>query len=601
MNSEKTTKTASKKTENQKAKDEAPKLPEVSIPAVLSVKQLADILDCNPVDIIKQLMRSGIMANINQTIDFVVASKIALSSGFNAVKQPVQFKSKAPVIIKGEKLTPRPPVITIMGHVDHGKTSLLDAIRKSNIIATEAGAITQHIGAYQVEMDGRKITFLDTPGHEAFTSMRARGAQMTDIAVLVVAADDGVMPQTIEAINHAQAAGVPMVIALNKIDKANANPDKVKKQLSDMGVVIEEWGGDVICVPVSAKKQEGIADLLENLLLLADILELKAKVEGPAEGVVVEAKMDKSKGPLTTLLIQKGTLKIGDIVVIGATYGKVKAMSSDAGIALKQATPATPVVILGMGEVAPAGEIFKVVKEEREARSLVEKHKSRTDQPVSGGALSLSDFSAQVSSGKAKELNIVLKTDVQGSIEPIRDSLLQLSNDRVSVRIIHASSGNITESDVMLALASKGIIVGFNCRPEPGAQRLADLEKVSIRFYNVIYDLINDVDKALKGMLEPTYRDVTEGVAEIKAVFPVTNKGKVAGVIVKEGKATRDAQVRVIRGGEVLVDSQVSSLKRFKNDAKEVSTGMECGLGIANFHDFQVGDLVEFHRKEKVS
>jgi translation initiation factor IF-2 len=601
MNSEKTTKTASKKTESQKAKDEAPKLPEVSIPAVLSVKQLADILDCNPVDIIKQLMRSGIMANINQTIDFVVASKIALSSGFNAVKQPVQFKSKAPVIIKGEKLTPRPPVITIMGHVDHGKTSLLDAIRKSNIIATEAGAITQHIGAYQVEMDGRKITFLDTPGHEAFTSMRARGAQMTDIAVLVVAADDGVMPQTIEAINHAQAAGVPMVIALNKIDKANANPDKVKKQLSDMGVVIEEWGGDVICVPVSAKKQEGIADLLENLLLLADILELKAKVEGPAEGVVVEAKMDKSKGPLTTLLIQKGTLKIGDIVVIGATYGKVKAMSSDAGIALKQATPATPVVILGMGEVAPAGEIFKVVKEEREARSLVEKHKSRTDQPVSGGALSLSDFSAQVSSGKAKELNIVLKTDVQGSIEPIRDSLLQLSNDRVSVRIIHASSGNITESDVMLALASKGIIVGFNCRPEPGAQRLADLEKVSIRFYNVIYDLINDVDKALKGMLEPTYRDVTEGVAEIKAIFPVTNKGKVAGVIVKEGKATRDAQVRVIRGGEVLVDSQVSSLKRFKNDAKEVSTGMECGLGIANFHDFQVGDLVEFHRKEKVS
>jgi translation initiation factor IF-2 len=597
MSNEKTVKTAGKKAE---AKEEAPKLPEVSIPAVLSVKQLSEILDCNPVDIIKQLMRAGIMANINQTIDFVVASKIANSFGFNAVKQPAQFKPKAPVIIKGEKLTPRPPVITIMGHVDHGKTSLLDAIRKSNIIATEAGAITQHIGAYQVEMEGRKITFLDTPGHEAFTAMRARGAQMTDIAVLVVAADDGVMPQTVEAINHAQAAEVPIVVALNKIDKANANPDKVKKQLADMDVVLEEWGGDVICVPVSAKKQEGIGDLLENLLLLADILELKAKVEGPAEGVVVEAKMDKSKGPLTTLLVQKGTLKIGDIVVIGSTYGKVKAMFTDAGVGVKQATPATPVEILGMNEVAPAGEIFKTVKEEREARSLVEKNKSKGEQSITGGALSLSDFSAQVSSGKAKELNIVLKTDVQGSIEPIRDSLLQLGNERVNVRIIHSSSGNITESNVMLALASKGIIVGFNTRPEAEAQRLADLEKVSIRYYNVIYDLINDVDKALKGMLEPTYRDVTEGIAEIKAVFPVQNKGKVAGILVKEGKAARDAQVRVIRGKEVIVDSEVTSLKRFKNDAKEVQAGMECGLGIANFNDYQEGDIIEFHRKERV-
>jgi translation initiation factor IF-2 len=597
MSNEKTVKTAGKKAE---AKEEAPKLPEVSIPAVLSVKQLSEILDCNPVDIIKQLMRAGIMANINQTIDFVVASKIANSFGFNAVKQPAQFKPKTPVIIKGEKLTPRPPVITIMGHVDHGKTSLLDAIRKSNIIATEAGAITQHIGAYQVEMEGRKITFLDTPGHEAFTSMRARGAQMTDIAVLVVAADDGVMPQTIEAINHAQAAEVPIVVALNKIDKPNANPDKVKKQLADMNVVLEEWGGDVICVPVSAKKQEGIGDLLENLLLLAEILELKAKVEGPAEGVVVEAKMDKSKGPLTTLLVQKGTLKIGDIVVIGSTYGKVKAMFTDAGKPVKQATPATPVEILGMNEVAPAGEIFKTVKEDREARSMVEKNRSKNEQSIAGSTLSLSDFSAQVSSGKAKELNIVLKTDVQGSIEPIRDSLLQLGNEKVNVRIIDTSSGNITESNVMLALASKGIIIGFNTRPEPGAQRLADMEKVSIRYYNVIYDLINDVDKALKGMLEPTYKDVTEGIAEIKAVFPVTNKGKVAGILVKEGKAARDAQVRVIRGKEVITDSEVTSLKRFKNDAKEVAAGMECGLAIANFNDYQVGDIIEFHRKERV-
>jgi translation initiation factor IF-2 len=601
MSAEKTTKTVAKKAESRKVKDETPKLPEVSIPAVLSVKQLSEILNCNPVDIIKQLMRSGVMANINQSIDFVVASKIANSFGFNTIKQPATFKAKTPTIVKGEKLTPRPPVITIMGHVDHGKTSLLDAIRKSNITATEAGAITQHIGAYQVEMDGRKITFLDTPGHEAFTSMRARGARMTDIAVLVVAADDGVMPQTIEAINHARAAEVPIVIALNKIDKANANPEKVKKQLADMDIVLEEWGGDVILVPVSAKKQEGIADLLENLLLLADILELKAKVEGPAEGVVVEARMDKSKGPMTTLLVQKGTLKIGDIVVIGATYGKVKAMFNDAGNIVKQATPATPVVVLGMNEVAAAGEVFKEVKEEREARTLVEKNKTRGEQTVGGKALSLSDFSAQVSSGKAKELNIVLKTDVQGSIEPIQDSLIHLGNDRVSVRIIHASSGNITESDVMLALASKGIIVGFNSKPEPGAQRLADLEKVSIRYYNIIYELINDVDKALKGLLEPTYKDVTEGVAEIRAVFPVTNKGKVAGILVKEGKATRDALIRVIRGNETIANSQVSSLKRFKNDVKEVTAGTECGLAIANFNDYQVGDIIEFYKKEKVS
>ena len=590
--------------DNKESKSDSQTTTEISLPPTLTVKQLAAILEVNAVDIIKQLMRNGVMANINQTIDFNVATIIADYFGYKVKRQPA-VKAKptlAAKTTKGGKLVLRPPVITIMGHVDHGKTSLLDAIRKSNIIATEAGAITQHIGAYQVEMDGRKITFLDTPGHEAFTAMRARGAQSTDIAVLVVAADDGVMPQTIEAIHHAQAAGVPIIVALNKIDKANANPDKVKQQLSDVGLVIEEWGGDTICVPISAKKQQGISDLLENLLLFADILELKAKPDGAAEGVAIEAKMDKTMGPLATLLVQKGTLKIGDTVVIGNAHGKVKAMFNDAGKQIKLAEPSTPVKVLGLNEVAKAGDSFKVVSDEREARVLLEKRKS-TQQAFAATAktLSLSDFSAQVSSGKVKELNIILKTDVQGSIEPIKDSLEQLASERVKVRVIHSSSGSITESDVMLALASNGIIIGFNTRPESGAQRLADLENISIRYYNVIYELVKDVEKALKGMLEATYTEVISGQAEVRAVFDTGKKGKVAGVIIREGKASRDAQIRIIRKSETVFESRVSSLKRFKNDVKEVPTGQECGVGIENFTDFQVGDIIQFYRREKVS
>lgn len=592
--------------EHQAAKLESHAAKQISLPPALTVKQLGELLEVNAVDIIKQLMRNGVMANINQTIDFNVASVIAENFSFKVKRQPASAKAKpasTAKAAKGGKLAPRPPVITIMGHVDHGKTSLLDAIRKSNVIATEAGAITQHIGAYQIEMDGRKITFLDTPGHEAFTAMRARGAQATDIAVLVVAADDGVMPQTVEAIHHAQAAGVPIVVALNKIDKPTANLDKIKQQLSDLDLVIEEWGGDTICVPVSAKKQQGINDLLENLLALADILELKAKPDGPAEGVAIEAKMDKTMGPLATLLVQKGLLKIGDIVVIGTTHGKVKAMFNDAGKPIKTAEPSTPAKVLGLNEVALAGDTFKVVNDEREARALLEKRKS-TQQAFAPTArtLSLSDFSAQVSSGsQVKDLNIILKTDVQGSIEPIKDSLEKLSSDQIKVRVIHTNSGSITESDVMLALASNGIVLGFNTRPEPGAQRLADLEKISIRYYNVIYDLMKDVEKALKGMLEPTYAEVVEGMAEIKAVFDTGKKGKVAGVVIKEGKASRDASVRVIRKGETLVESRVSSLKRFKNDIKEVPTGQECGVGVDNFTDFQVGDIIQFYRRERVS
>jgi len=590
--------------DNKESKHDSQAIPEISLPPTLTVKQLAEILEVNAVDIIKQLMRNGVMANINQTIDFNVATIIADYFGYKVKRQPTVKAKPTPAAktAKGGKLVLRPPVITIMGHVDHGKTSLLDAIRKSNVIATEAGAITQHIGAYQVEMDGRKITFLDTPGHEAFTAMRARGAQSTDIAVLVVAADDGVMPQTIEAIHHAQAAGVPIVVALNKVDKANANPDKVKQQLSDVGLVIEEWGGDTICVPISAKKQQGISDLLENLLLLADILELKAKPDGPAEGVAIEAKMDKTMGPLATLLVQKGTLKIGDTVVIGNAHGKVKAMFNDAGKQIKVAEPSTPVKVLGLNEVAQAGDSFKVVNDEREARALLEKRNS-TQQAFAATAktLSLSDFSAQVSSGKVKELNIILKTDVQGSIEPIKDSLEQLASEKVKVRVIHSSSGSITESDVMLALASNGIIIGFNTRPESGAQRLADLENISIRYYNVIYELVKDVEKALKGMLEATYAEVVSGQAEIRAVFDTGKKGKAAGVIIREGKASRDAQIRIIRKGETVFESRVSSLKRFKNDVKEVPTGQECGVGIENFTDFQVGDIIQFYRREKVS
>ncbi len=579
---------------------------QISLPPVLTVKQLGEIIDVTAVDIIKQLMRNGVMANINQTIDFNVASVIADNFGYKVKRQPSSVKSKsaaASKTTKGSKLAPRPPVITIMGHVDHGKTSLLDAIRKSNVTATEAGAITQHIGAYQVEMDGRKITFLDTPGHEAFTAMRARGAQATDIAVLVVAADDGVMPQTVEAIHHAQAAGVPIVIAINKIDKDNANLDKIKQQLTDLDLVIEEWGGDTICVPISAKKGLGISDLLENLLVLSEILELKAKPDGPAEGVAIEAKMDKSMGPLATLLVQKGTLKLGDIVVIGQTFGKVKAMFNDIGKPIKIAEPSTPVKVLGLNEVASAGDTFKIVGDEREAKSILEKTRN-AEQAFAHKAttLSLSNFSAQISSGgKVKDLNIILKTDVQGSIEPIKDSLEKLSTEKVRVRVIHSSSGNVNESDVMLAIASNGIIVGFNARPESGAQRLADLEKVSIRYYNVIYDLINDVEKALKGMLEPTYSEVIDGHAEIRAVFDTGKKGKVAGVIIKDGKANRDSSVRIIRKGEIIVDSRISSLKRFKNDVKEVPSGQECGIGVDNFSNFQIGDIVEFYRRERVS
>jgi translation initiation factor IF-2 len=572
-------------------------LPPIELPPSISVKQLADVLKVEPVKIIKQLMRKGFMANINQTLDFDTASITAADFGY-AAKAAKEHKAAPSRKGKGKgKLSVRPPVVTVMGHVDHGKTTLLDVIRKTNVTAHEAGAITQHIGAYQALVDGRKITFLDTPGHEAFTVMRARGAQATDIVILVVAADDGVMPQTVEAVDHAKAAKVPIVVAINKIDKPDANPERVKQQLADLGLVVEEWGGDTVCVPISAKQGQGIPDLLENLFLVADILELKADPDSAAEGVTIEAKLDKTKGPLATFLVQKGTLKRGDVIVAGSAWGKIKAMFDDTGKQVHKAEPSTPVKVLGLNEVAKSGDLFIVLPNEHEARSIVEKQKYPKLRPT----LSLSALSSQISDGQIKELNIVLKTDVEGSIEPIKTSVERLGTEKTKARVIHAASGSITESDVLLASASKGIIIGFNTPTSPGATQLANVEAVGIQHYDVIYKLIEDVDKTLKGMLEPTYAEVLSGRAEVRAVFPSSKLGKIAGVYVMEGKVWRDAQVKILRQNKVICDSRISSLKRFKEDVAEVSAGLECGLGIEGTVDFQTGDIIEFYREERIS
>ncbi len=584
------------------------KAPLVELPASLSVKELADLLRISPIEAVKQLMRNGIMANVNQVINYEVAALVANGFGYD-VKPKARAKtgtSAAGKIKKqvkeerGADLESRPPVVTIMGHVDHGKTRLLDAIRQTNVMASEAGGITQHIGAYQVEIDGKKLTFLDTPGHEAFTAMRARGAQVTDIAVLVVAADDGVMPQTIEAINHAKAAGVPIVVAINKIDKEGVNPDLVKQQLATNGLVVEDWGGDIIAVPVSAKEKKGIQDLLENILLVAEIEDLKANPSKPAVGVVIEAEMDKSRGPLATVLVQNGTLRTGDIVVVGTTWGKIKAMFNDKRKQVRKAEPATPVELLGLNEVPQVGDAITAVSSEAEARSIVQERQLKQKQPEARG-MRLDTVYDEISAGKVKELNIILKTDVQGSIEPIRNSLERLATPEVQVRIIHSSTGKITEGDVMLALASGGLIIGFNTDVDIGARRLADAKNVDIRVYNVIYGLIDDVEKALKGLLEPTIIEVIEGHAEVRQVFSAGKGAKVAGCYVTEGKISRNLPVRVIRKGKVISDTTVASLRRFKDDVREVATGFECGIGLKDFNDFQTGDILESYQKQKSS
>jgi translation initiation factor IF-2 len=606
-------KTTAKVAEKAKKEPEQDKTPVIDLPRSISVRQLADLLNVDAINIIKQLMRNGIMANINQVIDYETSSAIVTGFGFKPHLTPIKDQLLASAAEESkrlkrkygkeaENLVPRPPVVTVMGHVDHGKTKLLDAIRKTNVVDSEAGGITQHIGAYQVTIDGQKITFLDTPGHEAFTAMRAHGANITDVTILVVAADDGVMPQTKEAINHARAAEVPIVVAINKIDKDNADPNMVKQQLTEAELVVEEWGGDTVCVEVSAKEKKGIKELLESVLLVAEMEELKANPNQPAAGIVIEAEMDKTMGPLATVLIQSGTLKEEDTVVVGTTWGRVRAMFNETRKRIKKAEPSMPVEILGLGSVPQVGDTLTAVADERHAQAILERRRAELAQEAAKRkAVNLDNLYDQISTGNVKELNVILKTDVQGSIEPIRTSLERLGTDEVQLRIIHSATGNITESDVMLATASNGLIIGFNVNAEEGARRLASNTGVDIRFYSIIYNLIDDVEKALKGLLEPKLVEVIEGRADVKAVFPAGKGSKAAGVLVTEGRVTRNASVRVRRGKEILTESTVSSLKRFKDDAKEVATGYECGVGVKDYNNFEVGDVLEFYKMEKSS
>ena len=585
----------------------------VEIPDFLTVRQLAELMDVSPIVVIKELMNAGVMANINQQIDYETAAIVAQEMGFEPREEtpaiPEEVTEEGPTLLwerlyAGEdpaKLKPRPPVVTVLGHVDHGKTSLLDAIRHTNVVAREAGGITQHIGAYQIKHDGRSITFLDTPGHEAFTAMRARGPHTTDIAVLVVAADDGVMPQTVEAINHARAARVPIIVALNKIDKPTAQPDRVKQQLADIGLTPDDWGGTTLCVPVSAKKKIGLDDLLEAILLVADSTEIKANPDRPAAGTVLEGRLDRTRGATATVLVQNGTLRVGDVVVMGVVHGRVRRMLDGAGHAVQEAPPSTPVMILGLSGVPEAGEMFKVVPDERTARAIVAKRKEElaAKAAVPARAFTLDDFSSRIQAGQVKELNLIIKTDVQGSIEPIVGSLEKLGSEDLKVNIIHAAAGNISESDINLAVASHAIVIGFQVHPDPAARRLAESEGVDIRTYDVIYKLVDEVDKALKGLLEPTYADVVIGEAEVRATFNIPKVGVVAGCYVRQGEARRNARARVFRGEEQLYDGYVASLKRFDKDVREVRTGFECGVGLEDFHDFAVGDVIQFYVKER--
>ncbi|KXZ39814.1 translation initiation factor IF-2 [Alkalithermobacter thermoalcaliphilus JW-YL-7 = DSM 7308] len=561
------------------------------------VQDLAKLLQKTPSELITKLIQLGIMATINQEIDFDIAEIVALEFGYEVEKEDTKEEQEDILIPedKPEDLLPRPPIVTVMGHVDHGKTSLLDAIRKTNVTAKEAGGITQHIGASEVHINGKKIVFLDTPGHEAFTSMRARGAQVTDISIIVVAADDGIMPQTIEAINHSRSANVPIIVAINKIDKPNINIDRVKQELADQGLLVEEWGGDVIAVPVSALKGENIDTLLEMVLLVAEIEELKANPNRKAVGTVIEAQLDKGRGPVATVLVQNGTLKIGDSVVVGACYGKVRAMINYMGKRLKEAGPSTPVEILGLSEVPQSGDQLIVVENDKIARSIAEnrKEKLREEQMKASTKVSLDDLFKQMEKGEIKDLNIVVKGDVQGSVQAVKQSLEKLSNNEVAVKVIHAGVGAITESDVMLASASNAIIIGFNVRPVTSAQSLAQKENVDIRTYRIIYKAIEDVQAAMKGMLDPEYEEQELGKAEVRAVFRISGAGTVAGCYVTNGKITRSAKVRLVRDGVVIHEGELSSLKRFKDDVKEVTQGYECGISIENFNDIKEGDIIE--------
>ncbi len=569
----------------------------LTIPRNVTVRELAEMTNATAIEIIKELMKKGVMAAINQAVEYETAAAVVRELGFEP-----QPEERAGAVVerreaaKEANLQPRPPIVTVMGHVDHGKTSLLDAIRQTKVTEEEVGAITQRIGAYQVEVNGHKITFIDTPGHEAFTAMRARGATVTDIAVLVVAADDGVMPQTLEAIDHAKAAGVPIIVAINKIDLPSAKPDRVKQQLAEREVLIEEYGGDVIAIPVSAKTKEGLQDLLEHILLVAEISELKANPDRPAEGTIIESRKDPSRGPMATVLTQKGTLHVGDVMVAGNTWGKVKAMFDDRGQRLEAAGPSMPAEVMGLDSVAGAGDTITVVPDEHTAREIVE---AREAEASPGRAATLEAMSGEIAAGRVKDLNVVIKADTQGSLEAIQASLERLNTETVRLNIIHAGVGNVNESDVMLALASKAIIVGFTVRVEPGGRRLAESDGVDIRHYQIIYELIEDLDKAVKGLIEPVTLEVVDGHAEVRAIFRVRG-GRVAGCYITDGLVRRNSLVRVRRGEEVLHTSRVASLRRFQEDVREVNTGFECGIGVEKFEGFQEGDIIEaFHTEQR--
>ena len=573
-------------------------LTEVELPESMSVKDFAEKLKKQASEIIKKLFSMGILATVNQEIDFDTAFLIASEFGINATKQVVVTEED--VLFddsedKEEDLEIRPPVVTIMGHVDHGKTSLLDKIRSSNVTAGESGGITQHIGAYKVKINGREIAFLDTPGHEAFTEMRARGAQITDIVVIVVAADDGIKPQTVEAINHAKAAGVSIIVAINKIDKDTANPDRVKQELLEVGLVPEEWGGDTICVPVSAKSGEGIENLLEMILLVADVKELKANPNKQAKGTVIEAKLDKTKGPLATVLVQRGTLNVGDTIVLGDTIGRVRVMTNDRGEKVKKAGPSTPVEILGLGAVPETGDTFYEVKDEKTAHKLIEKRKAqhRLDLIKKGSAVTLDDLFNKIKDGELINLDVVLRADVKGSAEAVKESLEKLSNEEVRVRVIASNTGEITESDITLAKVSNAIVIGFNVKANGQVQAMADKEKVDLRLYKVIYDAIEDVELAMKGKVKPKYKQVDIGKAEIRHIFKLSTAGIIAGSYILEGKVVRNAMARLVRKGEVILETKIESVKREKDDVKEVAEGYECGIKVSDSNEIKEGDILE--------
>ena len=578
----------------------------VELPPTLSVKRLSELTGISSIDTIKQLMRNGIMASMNQIIDYEIGALVASALGVRTRPEQDTGESAAPEtvsvdVVDPDKLVGRPPVVTILGHVDHGKTTLLDTIRQSRVAQGEVGQITQHIGAYQVDYNDRRITFLDTPGHEAFTAIRARGASVTDIAILVVAADDGVMPQTIEALDHAKAADVPIIVAINKMDRPDSDPDRVKRQLGERGLVFEDWGGDVISVPMSAIQGDGIDDLLENLLLVAEIADLKADPERKASGVVVEAKLDRNRGPLATLLVQSGTLRVGDYIVAGSSYGRVRAMSNDLGQRVAEAPPAFPVELMGFGSLPEAGDPFLTAPDERSARRRAESRQQEKEAGRSAArALTLEELQTRIDLGETKDLNLVIKADVQGSVEAVVGSLERLNDEKARVRILHAGSGSVTDSDILLAAASDAIVLGFSTTTQQGVDRLAEREGVEIRHYGIIYHLVEDIEKALQGILEATQREVVVGHAEVRAVFSIGRRGQnIAGCMVTDGRINRNAMVRVLRKGQKVFEGTVASLRHFKDEVNEMNAGFECGIGVASFTQFEEGDTIETYRMEK--